>query len=125
MSARVEGLDEVLRAFGTAVRAAPRETTRVITASAQAIQQDWRAAWRGISHAPALPAAVTYDIKQTFRGPEAEIGPDKNRRQGPLGNIIEFGTANSAPRPGGLPALRREVPRFEAALSDLSEELLE
>ena len=53
---------------------------------------------------------------------EAEIGPDKLRPQGPLGNLIEFGSINNPPHPGGLPAALREEPRFEKAAADAAED---
>jgi hypothetical protein len=68
---------------------------------------------------------VSYDVFHTFAGnSHAEVGPDKAKRQGALGNIIEFGTPKNAPIPGGLPALETEAPRFEKALGELGERLL-
>lgn len=124
MGMRVTGLDELQRTLTGAASAAPREVTAVVSKGALNIKNDWRRAWQGLAHAPALPRAISYDVSQTLRGPEAEIGPDKDRSQGALGNIIEFGTVNNAPRPGGLPALQREEPKFVAALEALCADLL-
>ena len=65
-----------------------------------------RRRWAGISYAPALPFAVTYDVRTSGTLVAAEIGPDKAKRQGALGNIIEFGAPaqNTTPQPGGMPA---------------------
>jgi len=89
------------------------------------VKRDWKARWTGYRHIPYLPNAISYDLERAPGGGwVAEIGPDKHRRQGPLGNVIEFGTINNAPIPGGLPALDVETPRFERALADAAEKVL-
>jgi hypothetical protein len=51
----------------------------------------------------------------------AEIGPDKNKPQGALGNLLEFGTSKQAGRQDGARALAAEEPRLIAALEDAIE----
>jgi hypothetical protein len=101
-------------------RETPSKLVPVVSRGALQIKRDWQRAWSGLAHAPALPAAVTYDVKVGARTVEAEIGPDKGRRQGALGNIIEFGTSNNAPIPGGAPALRNEEPKFLTAVEKIA-----
>lgn len=117
-----------LRAWMTtldeAVERAPDEVRRVAQKAALNIKTDWRIRWSGHPHYPALPSAITYDTTVSDAGVEAEIGPDKSRPQGPLGNLIEFGSRNNAPLPGGLPALQAEEPRTAAAIEALAERLL-
>lgn len=96
----------------------------VVQKGAVNVKNDWRAAWSGLRSAPSLAAAVTYDVKVTADGVEAEIGPDKDRRQGALGNLLEFGSRNNAPTPGGEPALQAEEPRFAKAMEDIAGKLL-
>jgi hypothetical protein len=110
-----------------AVNAAKAET--VVRIGAQHIKNDWRDRWKGLAHAPALPYAITYDVQRGIDGGfageiKAEIGPDKNKAQGPLGNIIEFGTSKNGPLPGGQPALDAEEPRFVRALTELAGDVL-
>lgn len=81
------------------------------------IKKDWQAAWKGHPHFKALPFAIGYDRTLSLTALEYVIGPDKDKRQGALGNIIEFGTVNNAPIPGGLPAQEKELPRLEAQLA--------
>lgn len=88
------------------------------------VKTDWRERWTGHAHAPLLPLAVTYETRDTVTGPEAVIGPDKNRPQGALGNLFEYGSSNNAPIPGGAPALDAEAPRFESALAAAAVALL-
>ncbi len=58
------------------------------------------------------PATISYDVSTNGLEVSAEIGPDKDRQQGALGNILEFGTSNNAPLPHLGPALALEEPRF-------------
>lgn len=63
------------------------------------------------------PRSISYDV---FTGPVrvvAEIGPDKDRPQGALGNLLEFGSSNNAPLPHLMPAGEKEAPRFEAQVA--------
>src|SRR5690606_5591120 len=100
-------------------RAVPK-VTAAVTKGAVNIKNDWADRWKGLSHAPALASAVTYDMEFGVGWVGAVIGPDKEKRQGALGNIIEYGTVNNAPRPGGGPALAAEEPKFTKALSDIA-----
>lgn len=71
-------------------------------------------------------AAITYDTAESKSGVEAEIGYDKDRDTGKLGNLVEFGApgAPNALTPGNelATALHDEEPDFvrgvEKALDD-------
>jgi hypothetical protein len=94
----------------------------VVETTAAAIQKDLRSKARGVGHAPSFPSSITHDI----RGLSAEIGPDKNRRQGALGNLLYFGSVNNAPvleHPSA--ALARARPAFEAAVVKVAGDGLE
>lgn len=103
----------------------PDKVHKVIEESAKAIRDDWRSRWRGLGDAPYLWAAVTYDVYDEGSGSRAEIGPDKSLPQGPLGNLLEFGSINNAPRPGGLYAMEKEEPRLIEAVEDMIVESFE
>lgn len=96
----------------------------VVQKGALNIKNDWRQRWSGHPHIPLLPYAITYDTADHPWGVDAEIGVDKDKPQGPLGNIIEYGTSDTPPLPGGAPALDTEEPRFLEALADAAERLL-
>mgnify|MGYP001306609749 CR=1 FL=1 len=66
--------------------------------------------------------SISYDLVRD--GLAAEIGPDKNRVQGPLGNILYFGTSKNAPVLNLGGPLYREAPRFEAALRRIAGDVL-
>jgi hypothetical protein len=124
MEVQVTGLRELIADLDRAHSKALGETEQVVAKGALNIKTDWARRWSGLKHAPALPKAVSYDLYHLPGSIRAEVGPDKGKRQGALGNLIEFGSANNAPIPGGLPALESEAPRMEKALADLVEKLL-
>jgi hypothetical protein len=96
----------------------------VVAKGALNIKTDSRRRISGHPRLRALPAAITYDSHETGSTIWAEIGPDKNKRQGALGNIPEFGTPKNAPMPYMLPAGEAERPRFEKAMEDLAAKAL-
>lgn len=85
--------------------------------SAGRIKEAWRGKLEGSETLPALPYAVSYDVDETnLFGVDvirAEIGFDKDRSQGPLGNISEFGTPSTPPRGFGHAALEENQADFE------------
>lgn len=119
-----------MRELRADLASAPAEVTRdaeaIVARSAAAIQRDWTSRWSGFASAPSLGAAVSSDVRPGFLGGiTAEIGPDKGRRQGALGNLLEFGSVNNAPHPGGAPALDAEAPRFQLALQQAAGDALD
>lgn len=105
-----------LAGMTAAFRAAPQALVKgvqgVVAKGALNVKTGMQQDFAGLRHAPAFPASITYDTVETSTGAEAEIGPDKNRRQGALGNILAFGTANNAPVADFTAALRREEPNL-------------
>lgn len=70
------------------------------------------------------PRSISYDLEVRGHEISAEIGPDKDRTQGALGNILEFGTSKNAPIPHLGPALVAEEPRFGPALAEAAARVL-
>jgi hypothetical protein len=83
------------------------------------IKKDVQRRWKGLGNAPAVSSAVTYDTRLTPLGAAGEVGPDKRKRQGALGNVIEYGTVNNPPHPALGPAGEAEATRFARAMEDL------
>lgn len=108
------------RHLTTAAQRTATQAVGVVSRGALQIRRDWSGRWSGHGHIPALPASISYDLTSSGLAISAEIGPDKERRQGALGNLLEFGSVKNAPMPGGLPALAAEEPRFIAAVADLA-----
>jgi hypothetical protein len=96
-----------------------------VKASAAHVKDDAAAIARGIGpHVRQYPASIGFDVHGTPGDVlrtgviEAEIGPDKDKPQGALGNILEYGTSNNAPDAHLGPSLDREGPEFERATAD-------
>lgn len=93
--------------------------------SAAAIEAGMRSGAGGHAHLPQFPASITHDVKVRVGGIEAEIGPDKGLPQGPLGNIVYFGTSKNGPVADINGPLDAEAPEFEKAVGDAAGKLLD
>lgn len=102
-----------------------KEVTAVVFKGAMQIKQDSTRRASGMAHAPAYPRSIDFDMFVSLRGPAAEIGPNKSKRQGALGNLIEYGSVNNPPRPHMGPAAEAEEPKFARALEDLAVKAIE
>lgn len=127
MSIRIEhgDLDRLVADLDRVVSRVPDEAEKVVAKGALNIKNGARQRVGAPAHAPAYPSSITYDMTSGRGGPSAEIGPDKGRRQGALGNLLEYGSVNNAPRPHIRPAADEELPKFERAMEDLAVKLLE
>ena len=105
-----------------APRKAQRDVVGVVEHGALNVKNGWADNARQSSgrHAPAYPASISYTLSlgAALAGDvTAEIGPDKSKPQGPLGNLLEFGSPHSAPHNDGGRALQVEASKFEEALA--------
>lgn len=96
----------------------------VVQKGALNVKTDARRLSSGMAHAPHYPRSIGYDTKFTASGVEAEIGPDKSKPQGALGNLLEYGSVNNAPSAHLGPALDIEGPKFVKAIADVAEDLI-
>ncbi|MEV4521474.1 hypothetical protein AB0J77_14695 [Micromonospora tulbaghiae] len=119
------GLNELAAVLDAAAEDVVDEGRKVVARGAMNIKKDARRFASGIAHAPSYPYSIGYDTKVSGATVSAEIGPDKAKRQGALGNILEYGTVNNAPYAHLGPALDIEGPRFVAAVEKLGADLLE
>lgn len=115
-----DGLSMLVADLEREAQIAPAEARKVVQKGCLNIKTDWRGRWSGYPHAPRLPYAIGYDTKQLGGRIEGEVGPDKDKQQGALGNLFEYGSVKNAPIPGGAPALEAEKPKFERAMQDLA-----
>ncbi|PJN24061.1 hypothetical protein [Kitasatospora sp. CB02891] len=127
MSADVTGLEALTADLARSAADVDRRAQQVVSKGALNIKNDWRAnaAATAGRHARLYPMSIGYDLTAVPGiGVSAEIGPDKSKAQGPLGNLLEFGSVKNAPHNDGGRALAAEMPRFTAAVEALGEELL-
>jgi hypothetical protein len=68
--------------------------------------------------------AITYDTTIGASTVDAEIGYDKDRNGGSLGNLLEYGSRKNSPHRDLGRALDAEDPRFEQAIAAAIEKLL-
>lgn len=118
------GLNELVADLSFAPKHVAAESRKVVQKGALNVKNDWRDQATGLAHAPLYPASITYDTAFKNGGWEAEVGPDKDRPQGALGNLITYGSANNPPHPHDIAARNAEAPRFERAMADLAIEAL-
>jgi hypothetical protein len=116
----IVGLDGLVNELAGSSARLTRNVTTATAVTARRVQQGARERVRGHRYLPQYPSSITYDVYATPTGVEAEIGPDKGRAQGPLGNLIEYGSAKNGPLPHLGPALEENaddlVRGIEAAL---------
>jgi hypothetical protein len=111
-------LGEVAEHVGPNVR-------KAITGTSMGVKKAWQAPLKGSRTLGGLAPAVTFDITTgQFFGVsviKSEIGFDKDRAQGPLGNISEFGTPTIAGRGYGIAALEANQEDFQRGLEAAAE----
>lgn len=112
-------LDKLAVDLGKAGPAAGPFLAQAIEVTAHKVRDTARTNASGMAHAPAFPYSITYDVGAGYEQSvgqaaasilgggissaqsttfSAEIGPDKGRAQGALGNLIEFGSVNNPPQ---------------------------
>lgn len=100
----------------------PRSLVQV---EAMNVKREWQQEWSGIRGLPHIGRSVTFDTKDTRAGAEAEIGPDPSRTQGPLDNIVEFGSSQHGPiRPVTRRLVDAAADRLETYLARQAKEAL-
>lgn len=129
-------LDKLAADLGDVGEKAGQHVRRAVEISARNVKEYWAENAKGMDHAPAFPASITYDmganhslLRNVFGGGgansiQADIGPDKDRTQGALGNLIEYGSRNNPPMGLGHGALQRESENFEWQISKAAHESL-
>lgn len=105
----VVGLDSLVADLASATPRLAVTATAAVAVNARKVQQSARQRVRGHKYLPQYPGSISYDVLAGPASIEAEIGPDKNRKQGALGNIIEYGTSKNAPIEHLGPALEENA----------------
>lgn len=114
VSELVADFGEVTANVGEYVKAAQTESSANIKAA-------WADSVEGFPRAKHYHRSIGYDFL-AFQGfgstiLTTDIGPDKGRRQGALGNLIEYGSVKNTPGGYGDAALKGEEDNFEQLLS--------
>lgn len=105
-----------------APRRMQRASVGIVEHAAVNVKNGWRdnAEQSAGEHARQYPASIGYDLSlgAALAGfVAADVGPDKDRPQGALGNVLEFGSPTSPPHNDGGRAAAAEAPNLERALA--------
>lgn len=121
-SPEAEALVKELRRIRSRLKPAMRG---VAVKGAMNIRDDARArilAQASKGYVAQYPRSITYTVTESSGSiVGVEIGPDKDRPQGALGNILEYGTSKNPPYPHLQPAFEAEQDNFERYLGDAAE----
>jgi len=113
-------IDRLAADLGTVPEKSGPKIRQALEVTSRHIKDSWKSKLKGSISFKHLPGAVSYDVT-TFQGFgasvfESEIGFDKSRPQGALGNISEFGTSKTAPSGFGHASLEENQGDFEKGL---------
>lgn len=125
MIADTRELDQWADALRAAGEDALGRGERVVSKGSLNVKNDARELAPHGPHTPHYRNSISYDITTGDGWVEGEIGPDKNRRQGALGNLFEYGTVDTPAIPHLNPALDAEEDRFYEAAEQLAADLVE
>ena len=128
ISVEASGLSALAGDVGEAAANSGKFINSAVQHTSRLIRDTWREKASGNPHAPAFPRSITYDL-DVYRGfgvsiLRSEIGPDKERPQGALGNLLEYGSVNNPPRGYGLAALQENEADFEEGLEKAIDDAL-
>lgn len=108
--------------LGKIASASLKDVDAVLKKGAQNVKDEMVADVKGSPHFKGMAGAISYDSAYSVGAPRYEVGPDKSRRGGALGNIYYFGTSRGGGSGDIEKPLRSEAPRLEKALADLADE---
>lgn len=114
INANTRQLDELAAVFRSNSARAQVQAVAVVNRGALNVKNGWKANARATAgrHARLYPNSISYDMRPYPTGAQAEIGPDKTRPQGALGNLLEFGSVKNPPHNDGGRALQAEAAAF-------------
>jgi hypothetical protein len=113
-------LHELAAALGEVASSAGPYVRDAMERTAIDVRDDWRAAAGGHRTIRAYPRSIGYDFVglQSFGSTiiRCDIGPDKGKRQGALGNLLEYGSPTSPPHHWGDQALEAHSEQLQDLL---------
>ena len=95
------------------------EVRKVMKKGAQNMKDEMVADVQGSPHFKGMAGSISYDEVGAGDAIEFEVGPDKGRRGGALGNIYYFGTSRGGGSGDIDKPIASESPRLESALGAL------
>lgn len=117
-------LDRLVHDLGEVPGKVAIQGSAVVHRGANNVVRSARELVSGLAHAPHYPAAIGYDMDYAGGAIAADIGPDKDKPQGALGNLLEYGSENNEPVMHLGPSLEREADAFQRHAADLATDVL-
>lgn len=108
--------------LGKVAGSALKDVDAIVKKGAQNIKEEMATDARGSRHFRGMAGSISYDSDYRIGEAAYEVGPDKSRPGGSLGNIYYFGTSRGGGTGDLEKPLRSEGPRLESALADLAGE---
>ncbi|QWY79641.1 hypothetical protein PP637_gp11 [Arthrobacter phage Persistence] len=107
--------------LGKIAGSAVKDVDAVLKKGAQNVKTEMVADAAGSEHFKGMAGAISYDSSYSVGTPRYEVGPDKGRRGGALGNIAYFGTSRGGGTLDIEKPLRSEEPRLTSELEKLAD----
>lgn len=125
INANTRQLNALAAVFRTNAVRAQVQARAVVERGALNVKRGWRANATTTAgrHARLYPSSISYDMRPHPTGASAEIGPDKTRPQGALGNLLEFGSVKNPPHMDGARALAAEQAAFMAHVAAIGAQM--
>lgn len=138
-------LDKLAADLGQVPAESGENLRKAIEVTARNVKDTAKRNATGMAHAPAFPHSITYDVGVGYEQSigqqamsviqggissarvsvlRAEIGPDKERPQGALGNLIEYGSVHNPPQGIMHGALQENEADFERGAEKAIEDAL-
>lgn len=112
--------------LGRTTKEVEREADKVLERGAlgvkNAMVEDARSSHSG--YAKRFASSISYDRRYGVGRMSYEIGPDKSRPQGALGNLLYFGSRNNAPTLDIEAGLIAEEPRLMSEMGKMLERVV-
>jgi len=120
MSDGVAELRKLSENMGKVAGSALKDVDAVVQKGALNVKKEmaYSAVWS--KHFKGMAGAISYDSHYLPGRVRYEVGPDKNRRGGGIGNVAYFGTSRGGGTLDIEQPLLSEGPRMQSALADLA-----
>lgn len=111
--------------LGKTTKNVEKEADRVLERGALGVKNAMAEdAQRLTGHAKHFHRSISYDSRFRVGTMAYEIGPDKDRMQGALGNLLYFGSKNNAPQLEIEAGLMAEEPKFLSEMGKMLERVM-
>jgi hypothetical protein len=117
----LQELQQLSQNLGKIAGYALKDVDAVIEKGALNVKNEMQADVSRSPHFKGMAGSISYESAYRLGAVRYEVGPDKARRGGALGNIYYFGTSRGGGSGDIEKPLRSEEPRLQSALKDLAD----